>query len=932
MKQVFLLFTLIIFAASSAFAGTISGKVTAKSSGEALMGANVYLKGTTIGAATDEDGMYYIKVDDGTYNLVCDYVGYSVEQVKVIVSGDLKMDFQLTEYLFAKTINVIADRAKERETPVAFSNVEKEAMEIRLGSRDIPLVLNTTPSVYATQQGGGAGDARVNVRGFNQRNVAIMINGVPVNDMENGWVYWSNWDGVGDATSSIQVQRGLSAINLATPSIGGTMNILTDPTAMNAGVKFKQEYGSGMFLKSSLIAHSGLIANKFAVSGAIVRKIGDGLIDKTWTDAWAYYFGASYNINENNRIELYALGAPQRHGQNLYKQNIATYDQKFARSLDDYDQAAFAQNGGEFVEVGREFNQNWAPVSSSYTGKQNWNEASAARYNKKFINERENFFHKPQVNLNWYSNITNDLALYTVLYYSGGHGGGTGGYGKLLSKDANGKVGGQYYKFYYGPSPWTRDWDGQIDINSAAAGKYYVDKYGMEKADGQSIGILRNSRNNQWTIGGIIKTVYKVNNNLKTTIGIDVRTAEIEHYREVRDLLGGTYFTTRDPNGDPYMYYGEPLFQESDFWQGDDFKLGLGDKVDYNFTNTVDWGGAFAQAEYTKDRLSTYGMFGYSTIKYSYTNHFKKAEGSDKELTQESDMIGGFQIKGGVAYRSSMETTVFANLGYVSKVPIFDDVIDDYSGVKNDNVKNSTFTSFEFGINYNTLKRDLVIKADVYYTKWNNRTLKNTEFDFEGSDFLVFLKGVNAEHYGLEMELAYQPSSLWRLDGALSLGHWTYTKDVDGEARYWETGKRIPYRFYIRDLRVGDAPQTQAAISGSFFPIKGMQAQIVYKYYAQYYADFNPFDRTNINDRTQSWKVPAYGLMDFHFMYNLPFSLSGVKLQLFAHLYNALDEIYIQDAVDNSKYNAWDKDHDADDAEVFLGLPRFFNVGLSINY
>ena len=72
-------------------------------------------------------------------------------------------------------------------------------MEIRLGSQDIPMILNTTPSVYTTQQGGGAGDARINVRGFNQRNVAVMINGVPQNDMENGWVYWSNWDGVGDA-------------------------------------------------------------------------------------------------------------------------------------------------------------------------------------------------------------------------------------------------------------------------------------------------------------------------------------------------------------------------------------------------------------------------------------------------------------------------------------------------------------------------------------------------------------------------------------------------------------------------------------------------------------------------------------------------------------------------------------------------------------
>ena len=59
-----------------------------------------------------------------------------------------------------------------------------------------------------------------------------MLNGIPVNDMENGWVYWSNWDGVADATSSIQLQKGLSAQNLATPSIGGSMNIITDAAAL----------------------------------------------------------------------------------------------------------------------------------------------------------------------------------------------------------------------------------------------------------------------------------------------------------------------------------------------------------------------------------------------------------------------------------------------------------------------------------------------------------------------------------------------------------------------------------------------------------------------------------------------------------------------------------------------------------------------------
>ena len=93
-------------------------------------------------------------------------------------------------------------------------------------------------------------------------------------DMENGWVYWSNWDGVADVTSSIQMQKGLSAQNLATPSIGGSMNIVTDAAALEQGGSFKQEVGAWGFLKSTVSYNTGLIMdNKLALSGALVVKL-----------------------------------------------------------------------------------------------------------------------------------------------------------------------------------------------------------------------------------------------------------------------------------------------------------------------------------------------------------------------------------------------------------------------------------------------------------------------------------------------------------------------------------------------------------------------------------------------------------------------------------------------------------------------------------
>lgn len=939
-KRFFLIFLLIALIPGLALAqsGTVTGKATTKS-GEPLPAANVMIVGTTMGAATDADGVYTIEnVPVGVVKVKISTLGYeqAVRSVEVVEGQTATVNFSLSEVVMEGVeISVLADRAKPRETPVAYTNVTKEEMELRLGSRDIPLVLDTTPSVYATDNGGGAGDARVNVRGFNQRNVAIMINGVPVNDMENGWVYWSNWDGVGDATSSIQVQRGLSAVNLATPSIGGTMNIITDPTAQRAGFKFKQEIGSDGFLKETLVAHTGILNDKFAFSGSVVRKTGDGFMQKTWTDAWAYYFGASFKMNKNHRFEFYALGAPQRHGQNSYKQNIAVYDTDFAKDLDDYDEAAFTAplnpyndyyaETDEHFDDARRYNENWGPVSSSYSGQQYWNGSTHDRYDEEFINERENYFHKPLVNFNWYATLSDLVSLYSTIYYSGGKGGGSGTYGSLAWD-------------YTKPSR-TVDFDATIERNIA-------------NATG-SRGILRNSVNNQWTIGAISKARFTWNENMKSTFGVDWRTAEIEHFREVRDLLGGEYF----------YFDGNPFDSEADYQKG------LGGKIDYNNTNTVDWFGFFGQTEYAKDQLSGYAMAGWSTIKYSFTDHFATAatlangdpDLSSGELEVESDNISGYQIKGGASYKvidlpGSDEMfnalDVYMNLGYVSKVPIFDHVIDDGTGTLADDPQNEKFTAIEGGINMNGMGGKLATKMSLYYTKWTDRTNTRVVVNEDLTEGIVFIEGMAQTHTGVEIEAAYQPIDKLRFDAMLSLGNWKYTDDVTGRYRdYSNDNPDVEQTYYVKDLKVGDAPQTQFAFTTSVYPVPKSQLQLVAKYFANNYADFNPFSRTAASeaeaDREESWKAPSYMVLDLHANYEIPVNWRGVGLSLFAHVYNVLDEIYIQDAVDNSAYNSYRLDYDgdgrletseivnphsADAAEVFLGLPTRFNAGLTISY
>ena len=878
---------------------TIKGKVLEASTNEPVIGANVFLVGTTKGDAADVEGNYQIvNVPSGTYTVRVSSIGYTTITKVIKVSGTvLELNFELEMSSQAlDAMEVFASRAKERETPVAFTNFDEKEIQRTLGSRDIPLILNTAPAVYATVGGGGAGDSRVNVRGFDQKNIAVMINGIPMNDMENGWVYWSNWDGVGDVTESLQLQRGLSAVNLATPSIGGTFNIITNPAKNSAGGAYKQEFGNDGFKKSTLILNSGMINDKFAFSAVGVRKTGDGFVEGTWTDAYAWYLGATFLANDKNTFTLTALGAPQRHGQNSYKQNIAAYDGGFAKDIDGYLDGAFDKyNKPEYG--GRDWNENVSYVSYMYEGKQFWNGKSHNRYDPNFINERENYYNKPVVSLNWFSQLSESALLSTVAYYSGGKGGGSGTLGDI-SWD------------YSGPSRRV-DYDATIAVNRGT-----LDRKGNAKDAGVSNAILRNSVNNQWTVGAISKLAYDVSDNFKLTGGIDWRTAELEHFREVRDLLGGNYYVD---NGNQYNLGKHAV---------------LGDKIDYNFTNNVNWFGFFLDGEYSTEKFSSYAMAGLSTIKYKHENFFKKDVNGNK-IDVESDNIWGSQLKGGALYKASEYFDVFANVGYASKVPIFDNVIDDGTGVVNDDPKNEKFIAIEGGTHVYAMQDQLSFTINGYLTNWSDRSFTKGVINLDGSEGLVSITGVEQQHMGVELEVAFQPVSQVRFDGALSLGKWEYLDNVEFDYRETQGSNIVTKQdtLYIKDLKVGDAPQSQMSYSLTLFPVEDLFIQATGKTFWAHYSGFDPLTRDDKADESAgTWRAPGYTVFDLHIRYTFVNVFDNVDVELFGSIFNLLDETYIEDSIDNSAYNSYDQDHDADDAEVYLGLPRSYNMGFKVNF
>ena len=889
MKPILISLILLLPAHSALSAAVLKGTVRDAETGEPLPGANVYLENADRGASTGLDGEFEIRgVAGGSDTLAASYIGYEELRFPVLVTTDaIDLLVELVPEVFrGQEIVVVADRAKLRETPVAFSDVPRAEMDRKLGSRDLPLILDDTPGVYVTGQGGGSGDSRINLRGFDQGNVAVMINGVPVNDMENGWVYWSNFDGLGDATSSIQVQRGLGASNLAIASVGGTLNIITDVAGSRRGFRIKQEAGSGAFYKTRVGFSSGLIDGRTAFTLGLTRKTGHGLADQTWTSAWSYFGAMSFLASHEHKIDLFVAGAPQRHGQRLYKQPIATFDAGYARSL-----GIDATDAGD---RGASFNPNWgrSPFPSY---REHYNGQLHDARDSAVLMERENFYHKPQVNLNWYWTPGERLILSSVFYFSRGKGGGSGRLGANPGQRADGSI------------DWQRVAEALNTVTAAEADPGLVDSGDVGKDEIAAQTAIRNSVNRHFWYGYLGTAEYRLSSAFRLALGADLRYYKGQHWREVRNLLGADYFV-----------------YEWDANAATSVKR-LGDKVSYHNDGLTRWGGGFAQLEGRFGDLTAFSSASGSVTGYQRIDYFRPKVDGEWDRTGWANFTG-YTMKLGGNYNLTSAVNLYANAGWLSTAPKFDSVYH-YDNSRYDPAFNERVASFEAGAGY--LERGRFTgNANLYYTRWMDRSWpKSIYSDKLDQSFRFLLNGIDALHKGVELDLKARLHPMLELRGMLSLGDWEWLNDVDVTFSPEEDPEAVGnFQVYAGGLKVGDAAQKTLALSAALFPARGFYASLGLRRFMDHYARFDPANRTDPGDRRQSWKAPDYNLVDLHASYRLPGDVFGDgRTRLRLHVFNLLDELYVSDADDG-------EDHDAASARVFLGLPRRWNISLSYEY
>ncbi len=922
MRKIFLSL-LIILHAYQLFSqvGTIKGIVLDAETGESLIGANVLIA-QGVGTVTDLDGNFSFSVNQGEYTLNVSYVGYETITRQIVVTGEpLYFKFRM-ESLVINEVTVVADVARSRETPVAFSTVLPKKLHEELAGQDIPMVLNSTPGVYATQLGGGDGDARITIRGFNQRNIAVMIDGIPVNDMENGWVYWSNWFGLDAVTRTIQVQRGLGASKLALPSVGGTLNILTKGIENKKETGIKQEIDSQGKIRTSFGHTSGKMKNGWGITLAGSYKRGNGWVDQTFSEGWFYYAKIDKRFNDHI-VSLSAMGAPQHHQQRSYSRSIATYDLEYAKELgvdintmegDDYLYRPTINN------MGINYNQHWGRLKRD-------------RFNpdakEEVLHGKVNVYHKPQFSLRDFWRVNDKFSISNIAYLSLGTGGG------IRSRHSIKET--QKIADPEDPHCGQIDWQSIYNANAKPTQTPFGEVLPINTKYSETLFVSDNymtERHNDHIWYGLLSTGnYKMNNSIDISGGIDIRSYTGIHYTTVTDLLGGDYVVDVQDSRNNYQADSSLAMKYE------------GDMIQYYYKGLVNWGGIFGQVEYKTPILSAFVNVTSAVSGYKKIDYFADTQSAWKWKP-------GFTIKGGANYNITEHSNFFMNLGFLSKTRAYKYFYKGFTTEFAENLENEQVKAIELGYHYSSHRFSANINA--YYTSWINKPTNrvySTHFlqpgeqgydpdDPEGNEIRVYadIPGMDALHMGIELDFIYKIMDNLDFQGLVSLGDWTWDKKVK-DLQFYNYDSNDPVNMIIdfdaTGIHVGDAAQTQLGASIRYEPIKGLYMNTRFTYFGRYYSDFSPESTTGDDGNpVDSWKIPDYEMLDLHTGYRFKISkFDKVLFNLRFSMLNVLDRKYISDATNNDSFNSPPfQDFDAKSATVFFGMGRRFITSLKITF
>ena len=208
-------------------------------------------------------------------------------------------------------VEVVAGRAT-RNTPMAVSDVPREAIAKQNHGRDLPSVLELLPAVTTTSDAGaGIGYTSLRIRGIDPSRINVTVNGIPLNDAESLQPFWVNTGDLASSLNDIQVQRGAGCSTNGAGAFGASLNMTTARAAMQPCVSFDGTYGSWNTHKETLRMGTGLLRGHWTFDARLSNIASDGFIDRAATHLQSFFTQTGFFSGQTS-VKLLVFGGREK--------------------------------------------------------------------------------------------------------------------------------------------------------------------------------------------------------------------------------------------------------------------------------------------------------------------------------------------------------------------------------------------------------------------------------------------------------------------------------------------------------------------------------------------------------------------------------------------------------------------------------------------
>ncbi|RYY39105.1 MAG: Plug domain-containing protein [Chitinophagaceae bacterium] len=694
------------------------------------------------------------------------------------------------------------------------------------GTQNISSILTAGRDPFFNAASFNFSAVRFRIRGLENDYFSTYMNGVPMDNLDNGFAPYGLWGGLNDVMRNRDVEYGLRPNTFAYGDIGSNTNIDVRASKQRAQTSFNYALANRNYTHRVMLTHgTGLSKRGWAFAGSLsARWAEEGYVPGTYYKSFSYFAAVDKRINQRHLLSLVAFGAPTENGRGA----SATQEAMELAGTPYYNPNWGYQNGVKRNASVGKTNQPMFVFTHDFRMRNNMSLLTGASYS--FGNRSVtalDWYNAPDPRPDYYRNLPSYLERFASA---------------IDPAQAS-----------YVMDAWKNDinvrqinWQRLYEVNRSAWDTIRsVDgKAGNDVAGRRSRYVLQDRIINTRRLNLSTTFNARINNHLDFTAGATFQIQKNHYYQQMADLLGGDFYV--DLNQFAERAYPNNSSVNQNNLNAPNRLVRVGDQYGYDYNINLNQGTVWAQGvfKFTKVDFFASAQFSRTTFQregFVKSGLFPTASFGKGALNE----FNNYAVKGGVTYKFNGRNYMYVNGSYLTRAPYFDNVYISprTRHTQQDNVQSENIQTVEGA--YLHVAPKLKIRVGGYYTHMDNQMDVMSYYDDLVQNFVnVAMNGVSKQMFGSEIGVEYTVGYGLTLNAAAAIGRYYYDSNPLAVITADNTAEVLGARqTYIKNFRL-PTPQEAYSLGATYRSARYWFVSLTGNYFRQSYLSINPLRRS----------------------------------------------------------------------------------------